>query len=248
MIARRAVHLVATCADEVGELLGIGAGRRQGFVIPCGVDLTLFRPDGPCDARDDGRRRLVVVSRLVERKGIGNVIEALPAVPDTELVIARRLARRRVRHRPRGPPPAPPGRDPRRLHRVTLRGQVNREDLPALLRSADAVVCVPWYEPFGIVPLEAMACGVPVVASAVGGLLDTVVDGRTGVHVPPRRPDLLGPVLARLLDDAGLRRRMGGAGARRARAHYGWLTVAGATLDTYASLLDRSRPVSGRRA
>lgn len=248
MIARRAVRVVATCTDEVAELVNIGADPGKVSVIPCGVDLTLFRPDGPREERGSSRRRLVVVSRLVERKGIGNVIEALPAVPDTELVVAG------------GPPAGELDTDPevRRLRRlaevhgvadrVTLRGQVRRNELPALLRSADAVVCVPWYEPFGIVPLEAMACGRPVVASAVGGLLDTVVDGRTGVHVPPRRPDLLGPVLARLLDDPDRRRTMGAAGARRARAHYGWPTVAAATLDTYASLLDRGRLVSGRRA
>jgi D-inositol-3-phosphate glycosyltransferase len=248
MIARRAVHLVATCTDEVRELVNIGADPCKVSVIPCGVDLALFRPDGPCEERQSGRRRLVVVSRLVERKGIGNVIEALPAVPDTELIIAG------------GSPAAAFESDPevRRLRqlidhhgvrdRVTLRGQVNRDDLPALLRSADIVVCVPWYEPFGIVPLEAMACGVPVVASEVGGLLDTVVDGRTGIHVPPRRPDLLGPVLARLLEEPDRRRKMGAAGARRAQAHYGWPTVAAATLDTYASLLERSPMVSGSRA
>jgi glycosyltransferase involved in cell wall biosynthesis len=248
LVARRAVHLVATCSDEVGELVGIGAEPGRISVIPCGVDLDTFRPDGPAEPRAASPRRLVVVSRLVERKGIGNVIAALPAVPDTELVVAG------------GPAAAALDADPevRRLRRlaedhgvaerVELRGQVSRADLPALLRSADLVVCVPWYEPFGIVPLEAMACGVPVVASAVGGLLDTVVDGRTGVHVPPRRPDLLGPVLARLLDDAGRRRRMGAAGARRARARYGWPTVAATTLDIYAGLLDRSRLVSGSRS
>jgi glycosyltransferase involved in cell wall biosynthesis len=93
-----------------------------------------------------------------------------------------------------------------------------------------------------------MACGIPVVASAVGGLLDTVVDGRTGVHVPPRRPDVLGPLLARLLADPARRRQMGAAGAHRAQARYGWPTVAAATLDTYACLLDRSRLVSGNRS
>ena len=79
--------------------------------------------------------------------------------------------------------------------RVRFLGAVGRAEVPALLRSADAVVCVPWYEPFGIVPLEAMACGVPVVASAVGGLIDTVVDGVTGLLVPPRRPDRLAAAL-----------------------------------------------------
>src|SRR5215207_8302547 len=59
--------------------------------------------------------------------------------------------------------------------RVDFRGRLGREELPPLLRSADALVSVPWYEPFGIAPLEAMACGIPVVASAVGGLIDTVM-------------------------------------------------------------------------
>ena len=69
-----------------------------------------------------------------------------------------------------------------------------------LLRSADVVVCTPWYEPFGIVPLEAMACGVPVVGSAVGGLLDSVVDGQTGILVPPRDPVAIARAVRSLLD------------------------------------------------
>ena len=129
-------------------------------------------------------------------------------------------------------------------NRVHLRGRVDRESVAALMRSADAVVCVPWYEPFGIVPLEAMACGVPVVVSAVGGLVDSVVDGVTGLHVPPRRPDRLATALRSLLADPELRSSFGAAGVRRVRSRYGWDRIADATLEAYASL-ERRRQLQG---
>jgi D-inositol-3-phosphate glycosyltransferase len=231
-VMHEADRIVATCTDEVFELVRLGADLHRISVIPCGVDVGLFRPDGPAEPR--GRRpRIVVVSRMVERKGIGTAISALARVPGAELVVAG------------GPPAAQLGDDAeaRRLtalaraegvaDRVDLRGRVERDRLPRLLRSADAVACVPWYEPFGIVPLEAMACGRPVVASTVGGLIDTVVDGVTGLHVPPRRPDRVADALRRLLDDGALRRSLGEAGVRRARSRYAWDRVAGATLAVY---------------
>ena len=87
-IVRRADEIVATCTDEVFELLRLGASRHKLTVVPCGVDLELFGPDGACDPRRAGLRRLLCVGRMVERKGIGNVIEALAGLPDTELVVA----------------------------------------------------------------------------------------------------------------------------------------------------------------
>src|SRR5205823_1385126 len=100
--------------------------------------------------------------------------------------------------------------------RVQLRGPVAPDQLPALYRSADVVVCVPWYEPFGLVALEAMACGVPVVAAAVGGLVDTVIEGVTGLHVPPRNPAAIASALRALLAQPARRAALGEAGARRA--------------------------------
>jgi len=94
-------------------------------------------------------------------------------------------------------------------------------------------VTVPWYEPFGIVPLEAMACGVPVVASAVGGLIDTVVHGVTGFHVPPRQPDAIAAAVGALAADPALRAELGAAGRQRAETRYGWVRIARGTLDTY---------------
>jgi glycosyltransferase involved in cell wall biosynthesis len=117
--------------------------------------------------------------------------------------------------------------------RVTFLGRVLRQDMPALLRSADIVVTTPWYEPFGIVPLEAMACGRPVIASAVGGLVDTVVPDQTGVLVPPRRPDVLAREMERLLADTRLRGQLGRAAADRARSRYNWPRVATETARSY---------------
>jgi glycosyltransferase involved in cell wall biosynthesis/phosphoheptose isomerase len=241
-ILRRVDHVVATCSDELFELVRLGGTRGRLTVVPCGVDLDLFTPEGRRARRRPGLRRVVCLGRLVERKGVGNAISALARVPGVELVIAG------------GPPRAELGRDPevRRLRalaeeagvadRVDLRGRLDRADVAALLRSADAVVCVPWYEPFGIVPLEAMACGVPVVASAVGGMIDTVVDGVTGVHVSPRDPERLAEALAELLADPARRAAYGAAGAERARQRYGWPRIAAATLDVYAHVTRRRAP------
>ena len=129
--------------------------------------------------------------------------------------------------------------------RVSFTGRVAHEDVPDLLSSADVVVSDPWYEPFGIVPVEAMACGSAVVASAVGGHLDTVADGVTGLLVPPRDPAALAGRLSRLLVDPGWRRELGAAGAARARARYSWDRIAAETEAVYACLR-QDRIVSAR--
>lgn len=230
-LALCADHIIATCSDEAHELATLGASAERVSVVPCGVDLRRFSPHGECWPRG-GRPRLVAVSRLVERKGLGDAIRALAAVPETELLIAG------------GPPPERLGecdealrlrsvaRDAHVDDRVTLLGGLGQQEIPALMRSADVVVLVPWYEPFGIVPLEAMACGVPVVGSAVGGLLDTVCNGVTGSLVAPHDPMAVAASVRALLRDPVSRRRMGRAGAARARA-YEWRAVAASTLSVY---------------
>jgi D-inositol-3-phosphate glycosyltransferase len=127
--------------------------------------------------------------------------------------------------------------------RVGLLGGVERTRMPGLLRAADLAVCVPWYEPFGMVPLEAMACGTPVVAAAVGGLTDTVVDGLTGALVAPRDPAALAGVLGELARDPARRADYADAGLARARERYGWRRVAERTAAVYTRVTARtSRP------
>jgi D-inositol-3-phosphate glycosyltransferase len=228
--------VVATCNDEVRELRALGVADDRVRVVPCGVDTRAFRPDGAHSPARRGGHRVVSVSRLVARKGIDDVIAALPGLPGTELLVAG------------GPPPDRLDADPEatRLRalarelgvdrRVRLLGAVSRADVPPLLRSADVVACVPWYEPFGIVPLEAMACGVPVVGSAVGGLLDTVADRRTGLLVPPHDPAAVTKAIGRLLDNPSVRVRMGEEAVARVRQQFTWPQVARSTLDVYRAL------------
>lgn len=234
MVAQNAARVAATCSDEVFELARLGLPTTRASVVPCGVDLRRFLP-GPRPERTAGHR-LLAVGRLVPRKGFDTAILALPELPGVELLIA-------------GGSPSGGLEDDaeaRRLRdiarqggvadRVRLLGPVSRDDMPALMRSADLVLCTPWYEPFGMVALEAMACGTPVVASAVGGLLDTVLDGVTGRLVPPRDSDRLAKTVAEVLADDEQRAAMGHAGHRRARSRYSWDRIAADTLRVYHSV------------
>ncbi|HET6734167.1 glycosyltransferase [Mycobacterium sp.] len=236
MVARGATWVLATCTEELFELMRMGRTRARMSVVPCGVNLDVFSPAGPTAARG-GLHRLVSVGRLVPRKGFDTVVRALPAIPSTELVVVG------------GPDSTHLDVDPEacRLRelasqlgvadRVRLYGSVAREDMPAILRSADVVAYTPWYEPFGIVPLEAMACGVPVVASAVGGMLDTVVHDVTGRLVTSNRPAEVADAINHLMRDEFLRHSLGAAGRDRARARYSWDRIAADALRIYDRLV-----------
>ena len=239
-------HVVATCSDEVFELRRLGLSTDRVSIVPCGVDTAVFSPRGPVAPRSD-RPRLLVLGRLVERKGQEDAVRALVAVPDAELVVVG------------GPPADQLDADPevQRLRavaaevgvadRLVFAGAVARADVPAWVRSADVVLAVPWYEPFGITPLEAMACGRPVVATAVGGLVDTVADGVTGDLVPARDPAALGVALATLLADADRRAAYGTAGVSRVRNRYRWARVVADTEAVYRQVLAARRPVEAAR-
>jgi D-inositol-3-phosphate glycosyltransferase len=236
-IAATAHRIVATCTDEVFELLRMGADRRSITVIPCGVDLERFTPTGPAEPRPPGVHRLVAACRLVERKGIGDAISALAEVPGVELHVAGGRDAAELDADPEARRLRALAEDAGVADRVVLRGRVEREAMAPLVRSADVVVCAPWYEPFGIVPLEAMACGVPVVATAVGGQIDSVVHGVTGLHVPPRDPPVLAAALRELLADPARREHLGQEGRRRAERLYDFDRIATATRQAYDEVL-----------
>ncbi|MFI7500818.1 glycosyltransferase [Streptomyces sp. NPDC049687] len=235
-VGRECAGIIATCEDELAELEAMGLSRRKVHVVPCGVDPERFAPVAGARRAASAPRRLLTVGRLVPRKGFDRAIRALARVPDAELLVAG------------GPEPALLGAEPEaeRLwaiaedcgvaDRVTLLGGVSRARMPRLMSGADLVLSVPRYEPFGIVPVEAMACCAPVLATAVGGQLDTVVDGVTGVLVPSDDDYDLGGTIRDLLDDPVRLGRYGAAGRRRVLAQYTWDRVADAVTRVYGAV------------
>jgi D-inositol-3-phosphate glycosyltransferase len=237
-VGRAADRIIATCSDEVFELKAMGINTGKISIAPCGVDLDLFSATGGSEARPR-TYRILSVGRLVPRKGVDLVIQALPFLraagfDDVELLIVGGEGDAAVTGAdPEGSRLMAVAEELGVAHQVSLRGQLPRDAMPGILRSADAVVCTPWYEPFGIVPLEAMACGVPVVAAAVGGLRDTVVDRKTGLHVPPKDPEAIAAAVAELLRAPALRVELGKAGEKRARSRYSWDRVAAESEKAY---------------
>jgi glycosyltransferase involved in cell wall biosynthesis len=230
-------RVIAQCEDEVDELGRMGIARASVTVIPSGVDVERFSSTGPAAPRPPaGRARILTVGRLVERKGYADLTRALALVPDAELTIAG------------GPPEGELDHDPevRRLRalardigvadRVRLLGSVPREQMPNWYRSADVLACAPWYEPFGLTPLEAMACGVPVVAYAVGGLAESVIDGVTGILVPPRDIRRLAAALRSVLGDPVRRMSFASAAIDRVRSRYPWSRTAAEVERVYAAV------------
>ncbi|MEV5439976.1 glycosyltransferase [Streptomyces sp. NPDC052682] len=238
-IGRTCERVLATCTDEVRELAEMGVPARQVSVVPCGVDAEHFRPGATGHGVPErrARHRLLACGRLVRRKGYDQAVRALTDIPGAELLIAG------------GPPAGELDDDPeaQRLgrlaertgvtDRVRLLGAVDPHDMPALMNSSDLVLCTPVYEPFGIVPLEAMACGVPVVATDVGGHRDSVADGTTGRLVPPQHPEAVAAAVRALLDDDRLRRSYGTAGRERVLARYTWRRVADGAQQVYRQAL-----------
>jgi glycosyltransferase involved in cell wall biosynthesis len=240
-LGRAVDQVVAQTQDEVRGLVRIGVPRAQLTVVPAGVNSERFTPDGPAAERDPERPRILSVGRLVERKGFGDVIQALRYVPGAEVVVVG------------GPPAdqltADPGAKKLRAlaerfqvaDRFRLIGAVPAKDMPGWYRSADLLVAAPWgdqFHPAAFDPaaLEAMACGVPVVGTAMGGLTEAVVDGLTGDLVPARDPRALGGALRRLVNDKVRRFAYATAALDRARQAYSWKRVAAQVSSVYSTV------------
>ena len=248
-IVAEADRIIAECPQDREDLIELyDADPSRITVVPCGFDASELSPQ----SRVESRRRLCLpqeepvilqLGRLVPRKGIDNVVRALGTLRRRHELDARLLV---VGGETEDPDPAETpmigelaslAASQNVSDLVTFTGARKRDELKHYYGAADIFVTTPWYEPFGMTPLEAMACGRPVIGSDVGGIKYTVQQGKTGVLVPPRQPDALADAMAFLLRNRGLAEEMGRRGLERAKRDFTWPRVAAAIADVYERVL-----------
>lgn len=245
---QEADHIIAECPQDRDDLVQYyNAPVNKITIIPCGFSSKEFYPISKIVARkilglpqDD--HLLLQLGRMVPRKGIDNVIRSLAQVKaegkPVKLVVvggeqdvldedccpeyARLMAI---------------AREHNVADSIIFTGRKSRSVLKFYYAAADVFITTPWYEPFGITPLEAMACGTPVIGANVGGVKYSVADGETGLLVNPHDPAMLGEKITTLLNDEALLKQMGANSIKRVNDHFTWASVASQVQQLYRKLL-----------
>jgi len=241
--ADRVIAVSGRMRDDI--LAHFGADPARVVVIHNGIDPERFRRTEQRDALDRLGVRppyVLFVGRITDQKGIFHLLDAVPRLPGGVQVVLCASApdTPEIEERLRRAVPRHPN--------VLWINEMAPVDVVVQLYSHAAVfVCPSVYEPFGLINLEAMACETPVVASAVGGILEVVEDGKTGLLVPPGHPEELAAALGRVLDNPALGRSLGQAGRRRVEAQFSWASVAERTEHVYADAIAEFKRSSGER-
>jgi D-inositol-3-phosphate glycosyltransferase len=253
-IVAEADHIVAECPQDEEDLIRLyNADPAKISIIPCGFDQSEFWPISKALARvalglGPEDRLVLQLGRMVPRKGTDTAIRGFARLVKNHQVNAKLLIVGGESDDP------DPGLTPeiRRLqaiareegvaNAVTFVGRRGRDALKYYYSAADIFVTTPWYEPFGITPIEAMACGTPVVGSNVGGIKFTVRDNETGYLVPPNDPDALAERLAHLYQHPKLLTVLGNQAIRRANDLFTWPKVANAVAGLYEEVIATGQP------
>lgn len=248
-VMEEAEAIIAECPQDKTDLITLyEVDARKITVIPCGVNPAEFHPVPKREACarigvKPQERIVLQLGRWVPRKGIETAIRGF-----SELLRMHRTKARLLIVGGDSPSPDPQlTPEFKRLQiianecgitdSVTFVGARPRCELKYYYSAADAFISTPWYEPFGITPIEAMACGTPVIGSSVGGIKHTVVEGKTGFLIPPRDHTLVGAKLARLFNDGELSERMSGNCVARVIEHFTWEKVSAGIATLYKRVM-----------
>ncbi len=248
-VIRSVDRLIAQCPSERQELVeDYGADPAKVVVVPSGVNVARFKPSDRLKIRqqlglDPDAFVVAYVGRMLPRKDVRNVVRASAILMgQTEAPVQLLL----VGGETLEPDPVTTpeiGELQRLAHelgiadRMTFTGRRQPDELRHYYCAGDVAVTTPWYEPYGLTPLEAMACGVPIIGSAVGGITFTVQDGETGFLVPSCDPEALAGKLHYLLVNPDERTRMGHLARLRVEREFTWPVVAERTAALYRELL-----------
>jgi len=248
-VVKKADMIIAECPQDKDDLLTYySAVEEKVQIVPCGFCPNEMYPVRKSDARKLLRLRedekiLLQLRRMVPRKGIDNIINALSILrhqspiplrliivggesDEPDPIITPEIGRLQQMAASKGV-----------SHMVTFTGRKSRALLKYYYSAADVFITTPWYEPFGITPLEAMACGVPVIGSAVGGIKYTVVDRKTGFLVQPNAPAELAERIHLLVTDNDLAKRMRKSGMNRVNSLFTWGKISSMLAEAYEQLL-----------
>jgi len=252
LVASEADYLIAQCPSEKLELTeDYGVDPAKVVIIPSAVNIERFRPIGKEAARTliglDWRGPVIgYVGRIIPRKDVRNIVLALHKVITNRPDLNPLLMLVGGETREPDPKATPEIRVLQSMilelglqDRVIFIGKRQPDELYAYYSAADLIVTTPWYEPFGLTPLEAMACGRPVIGSNVGGIAFTVSDGETGYLVPPKSPETLAARIIELLDKDDLRERMGSNARHRVVKLFTWERAAELTAQLYVKALSK---------
>jgi D-inositol-3-phosphate glycosyltransferase len=245
-IIKQADHIIGECPQDKEDLvLYYQAPSDKITIIPCGFDPHEFYPLDKLLARkilnlNTSEFIVLQLGRIVPRKGIDNAIRAMARVKKTStaaklIIVGGETDDENSENDPEIARLRQIAAEENVLDMTIFAGRKQRDILKYYYAAADVFITTPWYEPFGITPLEAMACGTPVLGSNVGGIKYSVEDGKCGFLVPPNDPDALAIKIYELLHDAGLRATMRENAVRRVNAMFTWAKVA----DMISSLYDR---------
>ncbi len=247
-IVRQADQIIAECPQDREDLIQhYHALPERITMIPCGFDPAEFFPVDKQLARmlidlDPEEPMILQLGRMVPRKGVDNVIRAMGLLKNKvkalRLVIVGGAA---------DDPEKDDNPEVARLKkiatemgieaRITFAGRRSRERLKYFYSAADIFITTPWYEPFGITPLEAMACGTPVIGANVGGIKFSVADDKTGFLVPPKDPEALAEKIETLISNPSLCEKMGRQAVLRVNSLFTWACVARKMSSVYQHIL-----------
>jgi D-inositol-3-phosphate glycosyltransferase len=253
-VVAEADHLVAECPQDEEDLIRLyHADPNRVTIVPSGFDPTEFWPIDKALARvvlgiPPKEKVLLQLGRMVPRKGVDNVIRGFARLvrdhklPSRLIIVGGETDEPDLETSPELARLMAVAEEEGVAGGVSFMGRAGREALKNYYSAADIFITTPWYEPFGITPVESMACGTPVVGANVGGIKFSVRDGETGYLVPPKDPEALAERLAHLYRNPKLLSVFGRQAIRRANDLFTWEKVANSMADLYESVLVGGRP------